>query len=72
MVKKFKLEVEITDTSINMNAENTGLNAMEIIGILEAKKQDVLNQVLNAKRFEHKRIAEVDGEKIEIKEKENG
>lgn len=72
MVKKFKLEVEFTDTSIHMNAENTGLNAMEIIGILEAKKQDVLNQVLNAKRFEHKRIAEVNGEKIEIKEKENG
>ncbi len=45
-MKKFTLEVtESDDEKSQMNSRNDGFSAMEILGILEFKRDDILSQM---------------------------
>jgi len=68
-MKKFTMIVTVDDKTVNINGENHGFNAMEIVGFLEAKKQDILNQMNNPKKYTFTRAVEKDGELL-IKEEE--
>lgn len=45
MKREFMLKVIDNDGVFNFESINTGFNALELIGILEAKKQDVERQI---------------------------
>jgi hypothetical protein len=52
---------------INIAAENTGFNTLEILGFLEAKQQDILDQINTPANFIRKCV-NPDGTVTEIKE----
>lgn len=46
IIKRYSLEVILDEAGdVQMNSENEGFSAFDIIGILEHKKQDILNQL---------------------------
>lgn len=68
--RKFEMTVVADDDGISINGENHGFTALEIVGFLEAKKQDILNQLYCPEKFKLTRTTEVDGEQIAIEEVE--
>ena len=63
MIKKFELTITETDEGITITGDNNGFNAIELIGILEAKKQDIVEQLNHPEKFKHVRSVTVDGER---------
>ena len=63
-MKKFTMVVTVDDETVQIDGENHGFNALEIVGFLEAKKQDILNQMNHPEKFKFTRSAEIDGEMI--------
>jgi len=45
MNKTYKFTVTETDKKLTFESESDGFNALEILGILESKKQDIINQM---------------------------
>lgn len=72
MKKKFEMVVSLTeDGKFETTVNNDGFNALEIIGFLEMKKQDVLDQINHPENFKYTRtFTNENGEKIAIEEKE--
>ena len=66
MSKSFKLTAYETREGTMVETENEGYNAIEIIGLLEAKKRDIIEQIYNPEKF--KRINVSDGTEIEVRE----
>jgi hypothetical protein len=66
MSKSFKLTAYETREGTMVETENEGYNAIEILGLLEAKKRDIIEQIYNPDRF--KRINVSDGTEIEVRE----
>lgn len=66
MSKSFKLTAYETREGTMVETENEGYNAIEILGLLEAKKRDLMEQIYNPDRF--KRINVSDGTEIEVRE----
>lgn len=58
---------EEDEGKINTSSINEGFCATELIGFLELKKQDLLNQMMYPSRFDH--ILKEDDRTIEIKDK---
>lgn len=51
MKKKYTMIVEATENSeLNIRGENEGFNAFEILGFLDFKRQDVLDQINDVMR----------------------
>ena len=71
MMKKFTMIVTDDDGTISIDGENHGFNAMEIIGILETKKQDILDQMNHPEKYTFTRAVEKDGELLIKEEKED-
>ena len=69
-MKKFVMTVTNDGINILIDGENTGFNAMELVGILEAKKQDILDQMNHPEKYKHVRKINVDGEQLSIEEVE--
>jgi hypothetical protein len=69
-MKKFTLVATLTDNAINIETENTGFNALEILGLLEDKQADILTQMKSPSRFKRMRIDE-DGDKFITVEEES-
>ena len=67
-MRYYKIEVFDNEGNITISAYNDGFNVLELIGLLESKKQDLLNQLKNQSEFE--RTFKKDGTEYEIKEKE--
>lgn len=67
-MRYYKIEVFDKGEKVTIQAYNDGFNTLELIGLLESKKQDVLNQLKNQSEFE--RTVKKDGTEYEIKEKE--
>lgn len=44
-MKTFKMEVILDDNKMDMNTWNDGFNVLELIGIMERKKDDLLKQI---------------------------
>lgn len=66
-MKKYKLElVVLDDGTFSVNATNTGLTAFEIIGFLELKKQDLINQTMDISGPAFKRTATYNGKTVNI------
>lgn len=63
-MKKFTMVVTVDDETVQIDGENHGFSALEIVGFLEAKKQDILNQMNHPEKFKFTRAAEIDGEMI--------
>ena len=70
-MKKFTMIVTDDNNTVNINGENHGFNAMEIVGFLEAKKQDILNQLNQPEKYTFTRAVEKDGELFIKEEKED-
>ena len=64
MPKKFTLTIVADIDGVHFDSVNEGFNALEILGVLEAKKQDILNQFHGS----YKRIVRQDGMEMEIKD----
>lgn len=69
--KKYEIVFEEKDGILEFSTINSGFCGIELIGLLEAKKQDILAQLMNDSEF--KRTAKnPDGTTVEIeREKEN-
>ena len=64
-MKKFELTITETDPGIiNTVGNNNGFNALELLGLLELKKQDVINQINKPGMFKHTRTV-IDGDEKE-------
>lgn len=73
-MRKFKLTVTQEDINGNITMEgyNEGFTASEIIGFLEIKKQDFIDQVTGIHSVQFKRTAVVDGKAYNISEDKGG
>ena len=69
-MKKFVMTVTNDGDNILIDGENTGFTAIELVGIFEAKKQDILDQMNHPEKYKHVRKLNVDGEQISIEEVE--
>lgn len=67
-MKKLEIKVEMNiHGEITMEATNEGFSAPEIIGLLELKKMDVVEQLINPQNFIHRRrFKDEDGEWAEV------
>ena len=67
-MKKFVMTVTDDGVNILIDGENTGFSAIELVGILDAKKQDILDQMNHPEKYKHVRKINVDGEQLSIDE----
>lgn len=68
-MRYYKLEAfDNEDGKITVRAYNDGFNIFALLGIIESKKQDLMNQLKNESEFE--RTVKKDGTEYEIKDKE--
>lgn len=70
-MKRFVMTVTEEGGSLLIDGENSGFNAIELVGIFEAKKQDILDQINHPEKYKHVRHVNVDGEQIAIEEVES-
>lgn len=55
-MKRLEIKVEVSNKGlITMEATNDGFTAPEIIGLLEVKKMDIVEQCVNPQNFIHRR-----------------
>ena len=66
---KFELVVTRNGDDWKFNTYNDGFTAVELIGMLDMKKTDVLNQINEFTKFE-RTVIDNEGNKIDISEKE--
>jgi hypothetical protein len=68
-MKKLEIKVEVNNQGeITMEASNDGFTAPELIGLLELKKMDIVEQCINPQNFIHRRrYKDKDGEWVEVK-----
>lgn len=56
-MKRLEIKVEVSNEGvITMETTNDGFTAPEIIGLLELKKMDIVEQCVNPQKFIHRRI----------------
>lgn len=69
-MRKFNLTVtEETDGNFTIKTLNDGFNSAELIGFLECKKNDILDQIRFPEKFiKHQRTIVIDGEQMSIEE----
>ena len=67
-MKKFVMTVTDDGVNIHIDGENTGFSGIELVGILDAKKQDILDQMNHPEKYKHVRKINVDGEQLSIEE----
>lgn len=67
-MKKLEIKVEVNNQGeIRMEASNDGFTAPELIGLLELKKMDIVEQCINPQNFIHRRrYKDKDGEWVEV------
>lgn len=53
------------DGRLSIDTVNEGFNAIEIIGFLEAKKSDIINQINDASKYSRK-VIDKNGNEVEI------
>ena len=60
-MKKYTLEIESDGNGIRMKGVNDGFTALELLGLVEAKKNDIIAQIRGdiVPEIEHKRIVKV-------------
>ena len=67
-MKKLEIKVEMNIRGeITMEVTNEGFTAVELIGLLELKKMDIVEQCVNPQNFIHRRkFKDKDGEWVEV------
>lgn len=67
-MKRLEFIVEVNPNGeISMEATNDGFSAPEIIGLLELKKMDIVEQCFNPQKFIHRRrYKDTNGEWVEV------
>lgn len=67
-MKRLEIKVEVSNEGvITMETTNDGFTAPEIIGLLELKKMDIVEQCVNPQKFIHRRrYKDEDGEWVEV------
>lgn len=67
-MKRLEIKVEVNNKGeITMEATNDGFTAPELIGLLELKKMDIVEQCRNPQNFIHRRrYRDQDGELTEV------
>lgn len=69
--KRFELIVTVNeDDTCAIESSNDGFKAVEILGFLEIKRQDIIEQINRPDKFKHTRTTVVDGEQISIEDVE--
>jgi len=67
-MKRLEIKVEVNNKGeITMETTNDGFTAPELIGLLELKKMDIVEQCVNPQNFIHRRrYRDPDGEWTEV------
>lgn len=69
--KRFELVFEVNENGIlNISGTNEGFNCFELVGLLEARKQDIVDQINNRANFK-RTYKNPDGSTIEIEKVES-
>ena len=67
-MKEFILQITSDEKSISFDAQNRGFDVFELIGLLETKKSDLIDQCNHQARFSRTFIQ--DGKEIKITKEE--
>jgi hypothetical protein len=67
-VKIYKVEFILEGSKLTMNSHNDGFDVLQLIGLLERKKDDLLTQIRDSANFDRKCVT-ADGE-LDITKKE--
>ena len=66
-MKKFTIEIVCdADGMTHTTVTNDGFNALELLGLLEMKKMDIIDQCINPEKFKMTRHCKLDAEDYEI------
>ena len=65
-MKRFELVIEWDENGISVNGENDGFSAIELIALLDIKKNDIMEQFTKCENFRHHRVCNENGEWREI------
>ncbi len=68
VTKRYEIIFEEKDGILETSTINSGFSAVELVGLLETKKQDVLDQLMNDSEFS-RTAKNPDGTTVEIKRK---
>lgn len=68
-VKRFKVEFVECDGNLKITGENDGFSALEVVGLLEMKKEDIIDQVNHQTDYE-RTAHTADGRLLDISKKE--
>ena len=67
MKKKFIIEIIVDEDGMShTNVTNNGFNAIELLGLLELKKMDIIDQCINPEKFKLTRRCILDNEEYEV------
>ena len=66
---KFKITFEMTANGLRIESENMGFTGLELIGLLELKKSDILKQIEEPTKYNRTSVYEY-GKKDIIEDKE--
>lgn len=66
-MKKFTIEITVdNDGMSHTRVTNDGFNTPELLGLLELKKMDIIDQCINPEKFKLTRRCILDNEEYEI------
>ena len=65
-MKRFELVIEWDANGMRMTGENDGFNILELIALLDVKRNDIIEQFTKCENFSHYRVAKANGEWKEI------
>lgn len=66
-MRRFQIEFKETETGLEINSENEGFDAIELIGLLDLKTIDIKDQVFRTANFNRTYVHE-NGKKEKIEE----
>ena len=66
-MKEFTIKITFdSDGMSNTTVTNDGFNALELLGLLEMKKMDIIDQCINPEKFKMTRRCKIEGEEYEV------
>lgn len=68
-IKTFRVEFVVEDNELSVNSVNDGFTAIEVLGLLEYKKADIIAQIQGPDNFSRKCVNK-EGQLLDIEKEE--